>query len=220
MGAKWRVKEVKRIKENTLDLLSGIFKRLYYVCNLEVLGQRNYAHTQEHYRERERENSSWAVQVFTGAGKQFFLQWSGTDSALPHPVFHPSPLAFLAKLLSLVSIAHLCALSDTNRPGIEAPCISSSALLTRNRTDCQEFLLQLHHLALTAAEKLQTLSEGFGPYSQAPWCQVSGDGGCPLRTDCYTLVSATPPSLEMLFKTKIIRINNTDRWRNPEGEIS
>lgn len=161
--------------------------------------------TQE--RERERENSSWAVQAFKGAGKQFFLQWPDPDFNSPPPFFHPSPLAFLVKLLSLVIIAHPCALSDMNCPGLEASCICASSLLTMNsRTDCQEFLLKLHHLALTVAEKLLTLLEGFGSYCQASWWQVWG-----MQTDCYTLVFNNHLLWRCSRKKQLELITETDR---------
>lgn len=91
----------------------------------------------------------------------------------PPPLFHPSPSAVLMQLLSLVSATHLCVPSDMNHPEMKAHCVSASWLLALNRrTYCQEFLLQLRHLALTVAEKLLTLSEAFSPYSQASWWQV------------------------------------------------
>lgn len=155
------------MKENMLDLLNGIFKRTCYVYNLAVLGQRNYTHTKNTLqRERKFIMSCTSPHRYC---KVVFFAMNGPRVTSPSLLYQPSPIAFLVKLLSLVSIAHPCTLSDMNCPGIEAPGISSSALQAMNRTDCQAFLLQLHRLALIAAEKLQTLSEGFGPFSQAPW---------------------------------------------------
>lgn len=75
-----------------MDLLNGIFKRIYYVYNLSVLGQRNYTHKKKHEREKEREKIHHELykpsQVLES---NFFCNDRSQTWTLPHPFFTPLP---------------------------------------------------------------------------------------------------------------------------------